>query len=126
MIEYKKLVKLVEADIQKRKKPFEVDRAVNATKEQVKTIAVTEVQDRKRILIEKDLKEAKSELKDGEKLLVKISLNPRRSWIGYDICDEIANKDVGYGKGVYEYGKVHLPPQHPRCQCGVTFFKKNS
>lgn len=127
MERYKALSKSIAEDIEKRKKPFEIDRAVNSSREQVKTMAKTEVQYKKQQMGIQEAKDMKEELKEQEILLVQISLNPRRSWIGEDICDEITGKTTKYGKGIYEYDYALknniLPPEHPQCQCSFRLFK---
>lgn len=128
MVEYKKLVKSIESDIEIRKKPLEVSKAIQSSKEQVKTIAITETQHKRQQLGIEEGNTLKSELKEDEILLIKISLNPRRSWIGHDICDDITSRDMGYGKGVYEYKYALksniIPPEHPRCQCRFEYIKR--
>lgn len=57
--------------------------------------------------------------KKGEKVYVKISLNPARTWKGSDICDMIAENGTGFGIGVYVYGTVDLPPYHSSCGCDM-------
>jgi hypothetical protein len=34
-----------------------------------------------------------------------------------DECTDIANRDDGHGRGVYEIADVPAPPRHPHCLC---------
>ena len=121
----KALVKDVTKDIDKRKIPASISQAVSSSiGEPVKTVAITEVQTANRNIALKKIDTMKSTLKKGEKIFVKITLSPNRTFVGPDICDVITGKDLGYGKGVYPLNKAKLPPYHPRCACNHTIIKK--
>jgi hypothetical protein len=47
--------------------------------------------------------------------LVKWNLAPSHPQI--DICDPVAEEDIGFGPGVYYAGTAPTPPAHPNCRC---------
>lgn len=50
-------------------------------------------------------------------------LSPLHYQYPFDICDVIANSNVGYGKGVYPKNKLPRFPAHPHCKCSLTLVK---
>jgi SPP1 gp7 family putative phage head morphogenesis protein len=36
-----------------------------------------------------------------------------------DVCESIANDDIGYGKGFYPFDKIPDYPVHPNCRCNL-------
>lgn len=38
------------------------------------------------------------------------------------ICNDIANNDDGFGRGVYEIDDCPIVPAHPNCRCGISAY----
>lgn len=67
----------------------------------------------------KQFKDEQTNLNDDEVLLVKWKLSASHNIV--DICDEYAENDIGYGKGIYPIDDSPQPivDTHPNCRCSL-------
>jgi len=118
---YSELLVKVEDDLRTRQIPFEIKQTVKSSAgEPVKTTAKTEQAKATTVSQIKKAKLVEDTMAGDETMMVTIELNPNRTWLGHDICDDITSKDSGWGKGVYKYEGAKLPPYHPNCGCSFT------
>lgn len=114
---YNKLLGVIDTDIvRNQQKVVFAQTMKSSASHQMKTVAQTEYV---KTVTNNDLAELKSLQTKDNILLVKYTLSASHRI--YDICDVHANKDNGYGKGIYELDKAPIPvvDTHPNCRCSL-------
>jgi len=118
---YNKLLGDIESDIVNKQQKVVFDQALRSSASyQMKRVAQTEYV---KSVTEGDVEKLLNKQDNSDKkLLVKYTLSPSHNIV--DICDDHANKDSGYGKGVYLLDKAPIPvsDSHPNCKCELIYY----
>jgi NADH dehydrogenase/NADH:ubiquinone oxidoreductase subunit G len=115
---YKALISDIQKDIVKNQQSVVIEQAFKSSASfPAKTFAQTEYVDAVTKTDVLKLEEEQDKL--GKPLLVKWTLSASHTIV--DICDDHADKNNGYGKGVYELDKAPRPisDSHPNCKCSL-------